>query len=181
MDKIIIEGGRPLEGDLQVSGSKNAVLPIMAAMILTTGKNKITKVPRVRDVSTMLRLLNELGGYTEEFENDCICFDTTNINNYEAPYELVSTMRASCLVLGPLLARLGKAKVSLPGGCAIGARPLDLHIRGLEAMGAKIQLEQGYIHGSVKQLRGTKQVWCENQRTRYRPIGYSRSKVITTH
>ena len=156
MDKIIIEGGRRLEGELEISGAKNAVLPIMAAMILTTGKNKISRVPRVRDVRTMLHLLNELGGRTEEFKGGCILFDTANINNYKAPYELVSTMRASCLVLGPLLARLGRAKVSLPGGCAIGARPLDLHIRGLEAMGAEIRLEQGYIYGSVKRLRGTR-------------------------
>ena len=156
MDKVIIEGSQRLEGELEISGAKNAVLPIMAAMILTTGQNKISGVPRVRDVTTMLHLLNDLGGRTEEFEEDRISLDTTEINNYEAPYDLVSTMRASCLVLGPLLARLGKAKVSLPGGCAIGARPLDLHIRGLEAMGAEIRLEQGYIYGSVERLRGTR-------------------------
>ena len=156
MDKIIIEGSQRLEGELEISGAKNAVLPIMAAMILTTGQNKISGVPRVRDVTTMLHLLNDLGGRTEEFEEDRISLDTTEINNYEAPYDLVSTMRASCLVLGPLLARLGKAKVSLPGGCSIGARPLDLHIRGLEAMGAEIRLEQGYIYGSVERLRGTR-------------------------
>jgi UDP-N-acetylglucosamine 1-carboxyvinyltransferase len=156
MDKIIIEGSQRLEGELEISGAKNAVLPIMAAMILTAGQNKISGVPRVRDVTTMLHLLNDLGGRTEEFEEDRISLDTTEINNYEAPYDLVSTMRASCLVLGPLLARLGKAKVSLPGGCAIGARPLDLHIRGLEAMGAEIRLEQGYIYGSVERLRGTR-------------------------
>ena len=101
-------------------------------------------------------MLNDLGGRTEEFEEDRISLDTTDINNYEAPYDLVSTMRASCLVLGPLLTRLGKAKVSLPGGCAIGARPLDLHIRGLEAMGAEIKLEKGYIYGSVERLQGTR-------------------------
>ena len=156
MDKIIIEGGRRLEGEVEISGSKNAALPIMAAMILTTGKNTINGVPQVRDVATMLYLLNDLGGYTEEFKEDRILFDSTSINNYEAPYELVSKMRASCLVLGPLLARLGRAKVSLPGGCAIGARPLDLHIRGLEGMGAKIRLEQGYIYGEVKRLRGVR-------------------------
>jgi len=156
MDKVIIEGSQRLEGELEISGAKNAVLPIMAAMILTAGQNKISGVPRVRDVTTMLHLLNDLGGRTEEFEEDRISLDTTEINNYEAPYDLVSTMRASCLVLGPLLARLGKAKVSLPGGCAIGARPLDLHIRGLEAMGAEIRLEQGYIYGSVERLRGTR-------------------------
>ncbi len=156
MDKIIIEGSQRLKGELEISGAKNAVLPVMAAMILTAGLNKITGVPRVRDVTTMLHLLNDLGGRTEEFEEDRISLDTTDINNYEAPYDLVSTMRASCLVLGPLLARLGKAKVSLPGGCAIGARPLDLHIRGLEAMGAEIKLEKGYIYGSVEHLQGTR-------------------------
>jgi UDP-N-acetylglucosamine 1-carboxyvinyltransferase len=156
MDKIIIEGGGRLEGEVGISGSKNAALPIMAAMILTAGKNTINRVPQVLDVTTMLHLLDDLGGYTEEFEGGRIIFDSTDINNYEAPYELVSKMRASCLVLGPLLARLGKAKVSLPGGCAIGARPLDLHIRGLEAMGAKIRLEQGYIYGEAKRLRGVR-------------------------
>ncbi len=156
MDKIVIEGGRRLEGSVVISGAKNAVLPIMAATLLTAGQNEIDGVPRVRDVITMLRLLNDLGARTESFERDRIVLDTSGINNYEAPYELVSTMRASCLVLGPLLARLGRAKVSLPGGCAIGARPLDLHIRGLEAMGAEIRLEQGYIYGSVKQLKGTR-------------------------
>ena len=134
MDKIVIEGGGCLEGEIEISGAKNAALPIMAAMILTTGKNKLDGVPQVRDVTTMLHLLNDLGGCTEEFNAGRIFFDATGINNFEAPYELVSTMRASCLVLGPLLARLGRAKVSLPGGCAIGARPLDLHIRGLEGM-----------------------------------------------
>jgi len=156
MDKIIIEGSQRLKGELEISGAKNAVLPVMAAMILTSGLNKISGVPRVRDVTTMLHLLNDLGGRTEEFEEDRISLDTTDINNYEAPYDLVSTMRASCLVLGPLLARLGKAKVSLPGGCAIGARPLDLHIMGLEAMGAEIKLEKGYIYGSVERLQGTR-------------------------
>ena len=156
MDKIVIEGGRRLEGSVVISGAKNAVLPIMAATLLTAGQNEIDGVPRVRDVITMLRLLNDLGARTESFERDRIVLDTSGVNNYEAPYELVSTMRASCLVLGPLLARLGRAKVSLPGGCAIGARPLDLHIRGLEAMGAEIRLEQGYIYGSVKQLKGTR-------------------------
>jgi len=156
MDKIIIEGSQRLKGELEISGAKNAVLPVMTAMILTSGLNKISGVPRVRDVTTMLHLLNDLGGRTEEFEEDRISLDTTDINNYEAPYDLVSTMRASCLVLGPLLTRLGKAKVSLPGGCAIGARPLDLHIRGLEAMGAEIKLEKGYIYGSVERLQGTR-------------------------
>jgi len=156
MDKFIVEGGNRLEGEVEISGAKNAALPMMAATILTTGINKFSGIPQVRDVNTMLHLLNHLGGRTEDFNEDRLLFDTTHINNYEASYDLVSTMRASCLVLGPLLARLGRAKVSLPGGCAIGARPLDLHIRGLELMGAKIRLEQGYIYGEVKRLRGTR-------------------------
>jgi UDP-N-acetylglucosamine 1-carboxyvinyltransferase len=156
MDKFIIEGGNRLEGELEISGAKNAALPMMAATILTTGINKFSGIPQVRDVNTMLHLLNHLGGCTEDFNEGRLLFDTTHINNYEASYDLVSTMRASCLVLGPLLARLGRAKVSLPGGCAIGARPLDLHIRGLESMGAKIRLEQGYIYGEVRRLRGAR-------------------------
>jgi len=154
MDKLIIEGGRRLEGKVAISGAKNAVLPILAATLLTSGRNRISGVPRVRDVFTMIRLLNELGARTESFADDTLVIDTSGVNNPEAPYELVSTMRASCMVLGPLLARLGKAKVSLPGGCAIGARPMDLHIKGLEALGAKIDLIQGYIHGTAE--RGLK-------------------------
>jgi UDP-N-acetylglucosamine 1-carboxyvinyltransferase len=157
MDKLIIEGGRRLEGKVAISGAKNAVLPILAATLLTSGRNKIQGVPRVRDVFTMIRLLGELGAKLESFEGDTLVIDTSGVNNPEAPYELVSTMRASCLVLGPLLARLGRAKVSLPGGCAIGARPMDLHIKGLEAMGADIDLIQGYIHGRAeKGLKGNR-------------------------
>lgn len=156
MDKLIIEGGRRLEGTVAISGAKNAVLPILAATLLTSGRNKISGVPRVRDVFTMIRLLGELGARLESFEGDTLVIDTSGVNNPEAPYELVSTMRASCLVLGPLLARLGQARVSLPGGCAIGARPMDLHIKGLQAMGAEIELVQGYIHGAAeKGLKGS--------------------------
>jgi len=155
MDKIIVEGGRKLSGEVEISGAKNAILPVLAATLLTSGKNIISNAPKVRDVNTMVRLLADLGSRVEKNEGGDIELDTTNINNHSAPYELVSTMRASCLVLGPLLARLGKAKVSLPGGCAIGARPIDLHIKGLEAMGAKLKLEKGYIDGSVDKLRGT--------------------------
>lgn len=157
MDKLIIEGGRRLEGTVAISGAKNAVLPVLAATLLTTGRNEISGVPRVRDVFTMIRLLGELGARLESFEGDTLVIDTAGVNNPEAPYELVSTMRASCLVLGPLLARLGKAKVSLPGGCAIGARPMDLHIKGLQALGAEIDLIQGYMHGTVeKGLNGNR-------------------------
>jgi len=154
MDKIVIEGGRPLEGTVKISGAKNAVLPILAATLLTRGRNIIEGVPKVRDVATMIQLLKDLGAEVESYRNEKIVLDTSCANNPEAPYDLVSTMRASCLVLGPLLAKLGRARVSLPGGCAIGARPIDLHIKGLEAMGAKIWLEQGYIHGTADGLKG---------------------------
>ena len=152
MDKIIVEGGHPLSGQVTISGAKNAVLPVLAATLLTQGKSEIQAVPGVRDVTTMVRLVQELGVKVDHFEGDRVVLDATGMNNPIAPYDLVSTMRASCLVLGPLLARLGEAKVSLPGGCAIGARPIDLHIKGLEALGAKIQLEEGYVHGTAKKL-----------------------------
>ncbi|MBT5472090.1 MAG: UDP-N-acetylglucosamine 1-carboxyvinyltransferase [Nitrospina sp.] len=154
MDKIVIEGGKPLEGTVKMSGAKNAVLPVLAATLLTRGRNIIEGVPKVRDVATMIKLLEDLGAQVESYRNEKIILDTSKADNPEAPYDLVSTMRASCLVLGPLLARLGKARVSLPGGCAIGARPIDLHIKGLEAMGAKISLEQGYVHGKADRLKG---------------------------
>jgi UDP-N-acetylglucosamine 1-carboxyvinyltransferase len=156
MDKIVIEGGQPLRGSVRISGAKNAVLPILAATLLTRGRNIIDGVPKVRDVATMIQLLKDLGAKVESNRNEKIVLDTSNANNTEAPYDLVSTMRASCLVLGPLLAKLGRARVSLPGGCAIGARPIDLHIKGLEAMGAKVWLEKGYVHGTVDGgLKGT--------------------------
>ena len=156
MDKIVIEGGQPLRGSVRISGAKNAVLPILAATLLTRGRNIIDGVPKVRDVATMIQLLKDLGAEVESNRNEKIVLDTSNANNTEAPYDLVSTMRASCLVLGPLLAKLGRARVSLPGGCAIGARPIDLHIKGLEAMGAKVWLEKGYVHGTVDGgLKGT--------------------------
>jgi UDP-N-acetylglucosamine 1-carboxyvinyltransferase len=155
MDKIVIEGGRPLEGVVKISGAKNAVLPVLAATLLTRGRNIIEGVPKVRDVVTMVQLLKSLGVEVESDNNEKIILDTSCAENPEAPYDLVSTMRASCLVLGPLLTKLGRARVSLPGGCAIGARPIDLHIKGLEAMGAKVWLEQGYVHGEVSGLRGT--------------------------
>jgi len=154
MDKLIIEGGNRLQGQVAISGAKNAVLPVLAATLLTSGRNIIQGVPRVRDVTTMVRLLSDLGARLESFEGDQVIIDTSGVNNPEAPYELVSTMRASCLVLGPLLARLKEAKVSLPGGCAIGARPIDLHIKGLKALGAKFRLAQGYVHGTAKGLTG---------------------------
>ena len=157
MDKLIIEGGRRLKGKVAISGAKNAILPVLAATLLTAGRNKICGVPRVRDVFTMIHLLSDLGARIESFEGDTLVIDSSGVNNPEAPYELVSTMRASCLVLGPLLVRLGQAKVSLPGGCAIGARPMDLHMKGLQALGAEIDLIQGYIYGKAeKGLKGNR-------------------------
>lgn len=154
MDKIIIEGGTPLVGQVTISGAKNAVLPVLAATLLTQGENEILEVPRVRDVKTMVDLVQDLGAEVVQHNGSRIVLDTSGVHKTEARYDLVSTMRASCLVLGPLLARLGEARVSLPGGCAIGARPIDLHIKGLEALGAVIKLEEGYIHGTAKKLKG---------------------------
>ena len=141
-------------GTVKMSGAKNAVLPVLAATLLTEGRNVIDRVPEVRDVQTMIKLLEALGAEVESYSNEKIILDTSKVNNSEAPYDLVSTMRASCMVLGPLLTRLGKARVSLPGGCAIGARPIDLHIKGFQAMGAKVWLEQGYVNGEVDRLKG---------------------------
>ena len=145
MDKLIIEGGRPLTGVVSVSGAKNSVLPILAATILAEGPVLLSNVPDLKDVSTMAMLLKEMGASTSSAEDDEYIVDASTLSSFTAPYELVKTMRASFLVLGPLLAKYGEAEVSLPGGCAIGARPVDLHIKGLEAMGANIQVESGYV------------------------------------
>ena len=153
MDKLIIRGGKRLKGTVEISGAKNAALPIIAATILTGGEHHIENVPHLRDVMTMGRLLADLGAGFHLEKNKAI-LNCSKITNYEAPYELVSTMRASVLVLGPLLARLGKAKVSLPGGCAIGARPINLHLMGLEKLGATITLESGYVLAKAKRLKG---------------------------
>ena len=153
MDKLIIEGGRPLVGLVRVSGAKNSVLPILAATILAEGPVQLRNVPELRDVSTMAKLLEEMGAVTSSAEEYKV--DASSLSSFRAPYELVKTMRASFLVLGPLLAKYGKAEVSLPGGCAIGARPVNLHIKGLEAMGAKIQVESGYVKAKAPQgLKG---------------------------
>ena len=153
MDKLVIKGGRQLKGTVEISGAKNTALPLMAASILAAGEHSLEGVPALRDVMTMGRLLANLGaGF--HFENNSVSLDCSKIGKYEAPYELVKTMRASVLVLGPLVARLGKAKVSLPGGCAIGARPINLHLMGLEKMGASITLESGYVIAKAKKLRG---------------------------
>jgi UDP-N-acetylglucosamine 1-carboxyvinyltransferase len=153
MDKLVIRGGKPLKGEVQISGAKNAALPIIASTILAHGEHNIERVPHLRDVMTMGRLLANLGaGF--HFENNEIIIDCSKINNFEAPYDLVKTMRASVLVLCPLVARFGRAKVSLPGGCAIGARPINLHLIGLEKMGARIQLESGYVIAKANRLKG---------------------------
>lgn len=153
MEKILIEGGKGLSGEVNVSGAKNAVLPLMAACILNSGVNNFTNVPDLADVRTMIELL-EIIGAKIEFENGNLSIDSAGINNWEAPYELVRTMRASVLVLGPLIARLGKARVSLPGGCAIGERPIDQHMKGLSILGSKIKIEEGYVEATAKELQG---------------------------
>lgn len=154
MEKLVIEGGYRLSGEVEVSGSKNASLPIMAATILAEGDYFIDNVPNLRDVRTLSKLLNLLNIETVQQQNS-LKIKNNGGNSYEAPYELVKTMRASILVLGPLLGRRGKARVSLPGGCAIGERPVDQHIKALKAMGAKIDIEHGYIVAECERLKGT--------------------------
>ena len=156
MDKLRITGGRPLEGELRVSGAKNAALPIMCAALLSAKPLTLTNVPRLRDVSTMAKLLGEMGLGVERSPEGRVVLHAAAIKDPTASYELVKTMRASVLVLGPLLARCGRARVSLPGGCAIGARPVDQHVKGLEAMGATIAVEHGYMHASADRLRGAR-------------------------
>ncbi len=153
MQKIIIEGSKRLSGEVTVSGAKNAVLPIMAACILNEGENTFTNVPDLADVQTMIKLLEILGAKIE-FEKGNLSIDSKNINKWEAPYDLVKTMRASVLVLGPLTSRFQKARVSLPGGCAIGERPIDQHLKGLKILGAKTILDEGYVETSAKKLKG---------------------------
>ena len=155
MDKLIIHGGRRLEGTVEVSGAKNAALPLLFTTLLAPGPHRLGNLPRLRDITTAERLLAELGAEVDS-SNGSLTISTAEINSTEAPYELVRTMRASVLVLGPLLARYGRARVSLPGGCAIGARPINLHLKGLEAMGAEIKLEHGYVDAKVSQLQGAR-------------------------
>ncbi len=154
MEKLLIEGGKPLQGSVRISGAKNAVLPILAATLLAEGPMKVANVPHLQDVTTTMELLGRMGVSLtiDEFMN--IETDTNTIKEFFAHYDVVKTMRASILVLGPLLARFGHAEVSLPGGCAIGSRPVNMHLRGLEAMGAKIEVKAGYIHASAKRLKG---------------------------
>ncbi|MFB3885630.1 MAG: UDP-N-acetylglucosamine 1-carboxyvinyltransferase [Thermodesulfobacteriota bacterium] len=153
MDKIVIRGGERLIGEVEVGGSKNATLPIFAASLLAEGENLFHNVPRLKDVETITKVLRNLGVRVRE-EGKSYRIDATDLSNHKAPYDLVKTMRASILVLGPLVARMRRASVSLPGGCAIGARPINLHLMGLEAMGAKIELHQGYIEAEADRLKG---------------------------
>lgn len=153
MDKILVQGGRQLNGTVEVSGAKNAALPILVSALLCDGLNTFTNVPDLRDIQSTLQLLEHLGARCEK-EGHIVRVDASGLNNHEAPYELVRKMRASILVLGPLVARLKRARVSLPGGCAIGARPINLHLRGLSLLGAKIELSHGYVEAVCDQLRG---------------------------
>jgi len=148
MDKIFIEGGRTLKGSIRISGAKNAALPLMAATILAPGQHVLHNVPDLRDTRTMLVLLESFGITWQRREKDnALLIDATNLDNIEASYDLVKTMRATDLVLGPLLARMGQARVELPGGCAIGARPIDFHMQGLGRLGVEVRPEMGYVDG----------------------------------
>lgn len=153
MDKVVIEGGSALRGSVKISGAKNAALPAIAACLLTGGWHRLQRIPRLRDIQTIEVILSKMGVAFRN-ENGTLSINTDGLNDCEAPYELVRTMRASILILGPLLARVGKARISLPGGCAIGARPVNLHLKGLEAMGVDMYLEQGYINAKADRLRG---------------------------
>ncbi len=152
MDKLLIEGGLPLKGEVQISGAKNATLPILAATLLAPGEHRLNNVPELVDVSFMLSLLGRIG--CPSLVSKTLRLDTTRVVFHEAPYDVVRRMRASVLVLGPLLARCGEATVSLPGGCAIGVRPIDQHLKGLEALGCTFELTGGYVHGKVEKLTG---------------------------
>jgi UDP-N-acetylglucosamine 1-carboxyvinyltransferase len=155
MDKLLIQGGNRLSGDIAIAGAKNAALPILCAGLLTADTVQLSNVPNLQDVATMLKLLRQMGLRVEQ-DGERVMLNGRAVDNLEAPYEMVKTMRASILVLGPLLTRFGEAKVSLPGGCAIGSRPVDQHIKGLQAMGAEIAIEAGYIHAKAKRLRGAR-------------------------
>jgi UDP-N-acetylglucosamine 1-carboxyvinyltransferase len=156
VDKLLIQGGAALAGEVAISGAKNAALPILCASLLSADPLHLTNVPHLNDISTMLRLLGDMGIKVTMDGVDGMVLDGGGLNNPVASYEMVKTMRASILVLGPLVARCGEARVSLPGGCAIGARPVDQHIKGLQAMGAEIRVEQGYVHATAKRLKGAR-------------------------
>jgi UDP-N-acetylglucosamine 1-carboxyvinyltransferase len=155
LDKLLIEGGLPLRGETAVSGAKNSALPMLTAALLTAEPVTFSNVPELNDIGTMLRLLAQMGVKVDR-QGSTVTLDASGLDQPVAPYEMVKTMRASILVLGPLVARMGDARVSLPGGCAIGARPVDQHIKGLQAMGAQISVEQGYVHAKCSQLTGAR-------------------------
>ena len=159
MEKLVIQGGVKLFGEVEVSGAKNAALPILCASLLTSDKVKIRNLPHLQDVTTMLTLLGYIGVDFELDEKMGVVLSGANVNRLQAPYDLVRTMRASVLVLGPLVARFGEAQVSLPGGCAIGQRPVDQHIKGLEAMGAEVEIDQGYLSIRAQRLVGAEIVF----------------------
>src|SRR5258708_38850479 len=154
MEQLIIKGGIPLNGEIPISGAKNAALPILAASLLSGHPVQISNIPHLQDVTTIVSLLGQMGVRITLDERSNIEVDASRLASFHAPYELVRTMRASVLVLGPLLSRFGKAEVSLPGGCAIGSRPVDQHLKGLMAMGAEMSIENGYIKAKAKRLHG---------------------------
>src|SRR5207237_1587489 len=156
MDKIVVRGGVPLRGEIAVSGSKNAALPLLFASLLTEDECRLGQVPQLVDIRTALRLLHDLGVEYDWLSDSEVALNARTVRHLEAPYELVKTMRASFLVLGPLLARFGRARVSTPGGCAIGARPVDLHLAGLRKMGARLRMAGGYVEAEADRLRGAK-------------------------
>ena len=156
MEKLLITGGRSLKGEVRISGAKNSVLPILAASLLSDGEVILGNVPHLQDVTTTISLLTEMGAILSIDEKMKVSINASSVNKFYAPYEMVKTMRASILVLGPLLSHFGEAKVSLPGGCAIGSRPVNLHIEGLKAMGANIKVDNGYIIAKAKKLKGAK-------------------------
>ncbi|MGH7363446.1 MAG: UDP-N-acetylglucosamine 1-carboxyvinyltransferase [Candidatus Methylomirabilales bacterium] len=159
MDQLLIRGGIPLQGSIRVSGAKNAALPCITAGLLTEGDLRLTNVPRLKDIETISRLLRHMGVTVEEDGAGGLAVSGRAVTRFEAPYDLVRTMRASVLVLGPLVARFGRARVSLPGGCAIGPRPINLHLAGLKQMGAEIDLSEGYVEAKARRLRGTRIVF----------------------
>ncbi len=156
MDRLIVSGGKPLRGEIRISGAKNAALPVLVASLLTDKPLRIGNVPHLQDITTTMELLGRIGVRLVVDEKMVVEADASNVTSLRAPYELVKTMRASILVLGPLLARFGEAEVSMPGGCAIGSRPVNLHIKGLEAMGAEIEIKEGYVKARAGRLRGTR-------------------------
>ena len=168
MEKLVIEGGRPLRGEVRVSRSKNACLPILAATLLGRGRVVLRDVPALGDVGTMLSLLGRLGVRVEGAGGGDVALDPSGVRSFEAAYDLVKTMRASICVLGPLLARFGRARVSFPGGCAIGTRPIDLHLKGLAAMGVSTRVRGGCIDARAGGLRGRTSAWTSRASGRRR-------------